>query len=73
MPKIRQGIVDKRARGRAVVNKADLVALLRSAQSARNMAELRSVLLELLLVVMRLAEAVGLEPVTAEKLGGGRE
>ena len=64
MPKIRTGITSKRKRGEKEVGGADVAAIVTAAQNANNVPALRQSVADLAWLVGRLAEAVGLEPVT---------
>lgn len=64
MPKIRTGVTSKRRRGEKEVSGADVAAIVAAAQNANNVPALRQAVADLALLVGRLAEAVGLEPIT---------
>ena len=64
MPKIRTGILNKRRRGEKEVNASDVAAIVTAAQAANNVPALRQAVADLATLVARLAEAVGLEPIT---------
>ena len=66
MPKIRAGVPNKQKRGVKEINNADVVAIIAAAQTAANVPALRQAVANLAVLVARLAEAVGLEPVTPE-------
>jgi len=64
MPKIRTGVPNKQKRGQKEVNEANVAAIVSAAQAAKSVPELRQALADLAVLVGRLAEAVGLEPIT---------
>ena len=66
MPKIRIGKTSKKKRGVKDVNGADVAAIVAAAQTANNVPALRQAVADLAWLVGRLAEAVGLEPITKE-------
>ncbi len=66
MPKIRTGKTSKKKRGVKDVNATDVAAIIAAAQAANSIPQLRRALADLAWLVGRLAEAVGLEPITEE-------
>ena len=64
MPKIRTGRTSKKKRGTKDVNATDVAAIVAAAQEANNVPALRQAVADLAGLVGRLAEAVGLEPIT---------
>ena len=66
MPKIRTGKTSKKKRGVRDMNAADVAAIIMAAQTAQNVPALRQAVADLAWLVGRLAEAVGLEPITEE-------
>ena len=64
MPTIRTGKTSKKKRGVRDVNATDVAAVVAAAQEANNVPALRQAVADLAGLVGRLAEAVGLEPIT---------
>jgi len=66
MPKIRTGKTSKQKRGAKDVGATGVAAIVQAAQKAKSVPQLRQAVADLAWLVGRLAEAVGLEPITEE-------
>lgn len=63
MPRVREGRPSKERRARKVIDAADIAAIKRAAAAANSVPALREQVTQLVEIVGRLAEAVGLEPI----------